>query len=314
MSRPGVLVSVVIPTRNRVRYLRTAVDSARAQRLPRGSVEVLVVDDGSTDETEAVVRALPEVTYLRQENRREGAARNLGARHASGAYLAFLDDDDYYLEGKLAADVARFERGDRPALVYSRALNVDPDDRPIGVRRLPAPQGDVFWALAREPFIPMSSVSVRAEAFATCGGFGEDPALSGTADWDLWMRLAARYPFGFVDHAATAMRVHPRNMSADPAWMERGNLTALARVLADAAVRERVGRRAGEVRSHMYVTTAVKAYAADERARAARWLLRAAAAWPPQTLTPAFAAAVARVVLGRPTARALAGLVRRVAR
>ena len=92
---------------------------------------MIVVDDGSTDATPEVVKAYPGVRYLRQSNRREGAARNTGAAEASGTYLAFLDSDDYWLSGKLAGDVRRFEQADRPALVYSRATNVDVADRPL---------------------------------------------------------------------------------------------------------------------------------------------------------------------------------------
>ena len=84
-------------------------------------------------------------------------------------------------------------------------------DLVIGERRLDTPQGDVFWPLAREAFIPMSTVAVRADAFKSCSGFVEDRDLSGTADWELWLRLAARWPVGFVDRVGTCIRVHERN-------------------------------------------------------------------------------------------------------
>ena len=290
-------VSVIIPTYNYAEYVKRAAESAREQEV-EGGVEVIVVDDGSTDDTEAVVTALPGVEYVKQANAREGAARNNGASRASGRYLAFLDPDDYYLPGKLAADVARFEAGDEPALVYSRARNVDQDDRPIGVRMLPSPQGDIFWAFAREPFIPMSTVAVRADAFRECGGFGEERDLSGTADWDMWIRLAARWNVGFVDRVGTCIRVHQRNMSSDGNWMERGNLTALRRVLADPAVAERTRGRAGELRSHMYVTNATKAYAYGQWGRSWKWLIAAVREWPPQAVSPRFLGALARAVVG----------------
>ncbi|HEY3063801.1 MAG TPA: glycosyltransferase, partial [Chloroflexota bacterium] len=155
-------VSVIIPTWNRAGFVGRAIQSALDQRP---TPEVIVVDDESTDNTEEVVRRFDNVTYIRQENRREGAARNAGAARATGTYLAFLDSDDYWLPDKLVHDVQRFEQPDDPALVYSRALNVDEHDAVIGARTLPAPQGDVFWALAREAFMPMSSVVVRADAF-----------------------------------------------------------------------------------------------------------------------------------------------------
>jgi len=294
-----IRVSAIIPTYNRADYVVRSIDSALVQRLANGQVQVIVVDDGSTDDTAAVVqqRFGTRVRYLAQQNRREGAARNTGAADARGGYLAFLDSDDYWLPGKLEADVARLERPDRPALVYSRVRNVDPDDRPLGERRLPSPQGDVFWALARESFVPMSSVTVRADAFRACGGFREDRALSGTADWELWLRMAARWPVGFVAGTRTCIRVHPRNMLSDSGYMERAMLAGVRHGLADAAVARRVGQRAGEVRSHMYVTIALNAYASGRSGRSWSWLLAAVRAWPPQVADRRFWGATARVAL-----------------
>jgi hypothetical protein len=184
-------------------------------------------------------------------------------------------------------------------------LNVDVDDRPRGERRLIAPEGDVFWQLARDSFIAVSTVSVRADAFRKAHGFVEDRALSGSADWELWMRLAARWPFGFVEQTATCVRVHPRlahaprNMLSDPVWMESGMLAALRYGLADPFVARRAGRRAAAIRSHMYVTIALNAYANGRRRRSWSWLVDAVRAWPPQLLDSRFWGAAARAALGR---------------
>src|SRR5262245_66582080 len=113
----ATLVSAIIPTYNRADLVGRAIQSALQQQLPdAGRVEVIVVDDESTDATPEVVKSFEGVRYLRQSNRREGAARNTGAAQANGAYLAFLDSDDYWLPGKLAGDVARFLQPDQPAL------------------------------------------------------------------------------------------------------------------------------------------------------------------------------------------------------
>ena len=294
------MFSAIIPTYNRAAYVARAIQSALDQQLPDGHVtEVIVIDDDSTDDTaEVVARFGKRVTFIRQANRREGAARNAGAARAGGTYLAFLDSDDYWLPGKLAGDLARFQAADRPALVYSRARNVDESDRPIGQRRLDHPQGDVFWMLAREAFIPMSTVAVRADAFAACGGFVEDRDLSGTADWELWMRLAARWPVGFVEQTATCIRVHARNMSADPRYMERAMLAGVRHALRDPAVARRARGREHFIRACMYVTIALNAYANGRRGRSWLWLGRALLSWPPQALDPRFSGAAARALLG----------------
>src|SRR5262249_36156715 len=120
-----VAVTVIIPTYNRVDLVGRAIRSAVDQTLDDDrTVEVIVVDDESTDSTPDLVRSFEGVRYVRQQNRREGAARNTGARLAQGQYLAFLDSDDFWRRGKLAGDVARFEAADSPALVYSRGVNV----------------------------------------------------------------------------------------------------------------------------------------------------------------------------------------------
>jgi glycosyltransferase involved in cell wall biosynthesis len=295
-----VVFSAIIPTYNRADFVGRAIESALAQRVPGdGQVEVCVVDDESTDSTPAVAAAFgSRIQYVRQANSREGAARNTGAARATGAYFAFLDSDDYWLPGKLASDLARFEQADHPALVYSRGRNVDPYDRVIGERRLATPQGDVFWQLAREAFMPMSTVAVRADAFRACGGFEEDRDLSGTADWELWLRLAARWPIGFVPQTATCIRVHGRNMSADPRYMERAMLSGVRHALHDPVVARRAHGRERFIQACMYVTIALNAYANGRRTRSWMWLARAIATWPPQALDARFSGALTRALIG----------------
>jgi glycosyltransferase involved in cell wall biosynthesis len=292
------LFSAIIPVYNRADYVAHAIQSALDQQLSSGAPpEVIVVDDESTDATPEVCAAFgSRIRYVRQPNRREGAARNAGAAVASGRYFAFLDSDDYWLPGKLAGDLARFEQADGPALVYSRARNVDPHDRVIGERSLEHPQGDVFWRLAREAFMPMSTVAVRADAFRTCGGFTEDRDLSGTADWELWMRLAARWSVGYVDQTATCIRVHGYNMSGDAAYMERAMLTGVRYALADPVIARRARGRERFIRACMYVTIALNAYGNGRRNRSWHWLSRAVRTWPGQVLDARFLGASLRAL------------------
>lgn len=296
MSAP--LVSAIIPTYNRADFVGQAIESALSQRVD-GGVEVVVVDDGSTDDTPRVLEAFgTRILCLRQANQREGAARNAGVSRSRGRYLAFLDSDDYWLPGKLAADVSRLDAADQPALVYSRAANVDPAGRLLGTRYLPSPQGDVFWALARESFVPLSTTVVRRDAFDGVGGFRPDPALSGTADWELWMRLAARWPFGFVEQVATCIRVHPRNMLGDTTYMERAMRAGVRYALADPAVQHRVGGSAGSVLAQMLVTIALNAYGSGRGGLAARRLSEAARRSPRILADSRWWGAAARVAAG----------------
>jgi hypothetical protein len=139
---------------------------------------------------------------------------------------------------------------------------------------------------------------VRADAFRACGGFVEDRDLSGTADWELWMRLAARWPVGFVEQTATCIRVHERNMSADPSYMERAMLAGVRHALADPVVAARARGREQFIRACMYVTIALNAYTNGRRERAWPWLMRAFVSWPPQVLDPRFCGALLRALAG----------------
>ena len=270
----SVVFSAIIPSYNQAAFVGHAIQSALDQRLPGGAeTEVIVVDDESSDSTPQVASSfVKRITYLRQTNRREGAARNAGAARARGTYFAFLDSDDYWLPGKLAGDLARFEQADHPALVYSRGRNVDSSDRVIGERHLDHPQGDVFWRLAREAFMPMSTVAVRADAFRACGGF--------------------------VDQTATCIRVHARNMSADPGYMQRAMLSGVRYALQDPVIAARARGRERFIRACMYVTIGLNAYANGHRHRAWLWLARAVAAWPAQLADPRFVGAASRALLG----------------
>ena len=167
-------------------------------------------------------------------------------------------------------------------------------------------QGDVFWALARESFVPMSSVSVRADAFRACGGFVEDRQLSGTADWELWLRMAARWPVGFVDQVATCIRVHASSMLADPSYMEPAMLAGVRHALADQVVAQRAPVAkvffARVWTSHWRCTR----IAIGSARAACAGSLMLVAAWPPVALDTRFIGALVRAVVGPTIIRSLA--------
>lgn len=183
-------VSVVIPTYNRQAALARALRTVVAQSY--GDWELIVVDDASTDGTEAVVRSSGDgrLAYVRHpQNRGGGAARNTGIRLAQGKYVAFLDSDDEWFAGKLAQDVEAFESsGERVGLVYCGKELVGADGRVL-LRRLPTLQGDVYRQLLAHDFIgSCSRVAVRTEVAQSLGGF--DESLPSGQDWDMWVRTA----------------------------------------------------------------------------------------------------------------------------
>jgi glycosyltransferase involved in cell wall biosynthesis len=211
MSAPEV--SVIIPTRNRWSLLSShALPSALAQEDV--NVEVLVVDDGSTDETPARLRELvdPRVRVLRNERPlRLPGARNAGARIADGAWLAFLDDDDLWSPRKLRAQLDCARESDS-GWVYGRAVVVDGTLRVLEDDPFPAP-GELPTLLRGGNWIPGggSNVAVRADVFRRSGGF--DERLRFFEDWDLWLRLLDVGPAAACDEVVVARVEHGDNMA-----------------------------------------------------------------------------------------------------
>jgi hypothetical protein len=184
-------VSIIITTHSRPRLLRRAVESAR---LSGRDPEVVVVDDASTDETGEVCRTLPGIRYVRvEQNMGVAGARNVGIEASAGEYLSFLDDDDERLPGTLDAQVGRLEAEPGAALIYGQALVVGGGDATTQ-RVYPerCPQGDLFWELLGQNFIPCGSVLLRRSCLQRVGAL--DASVPGLDDWDLWIRLAEHFP------------------------------------------------------------------------------------------------------------------------
>jgi glycosyltransferase involved in cell wall biosynthesis len=207
---------VIIPAYNYAQYLDRAVRSALTQR--HSPLEVIIVDDGSTDETPALCVRLqaefPHLRCIRQENAGLSAARNTGLRNATHPFVAFLDADDEWLPEFLDTLIAEIPR--QPPATPAIACNsfrVDASGAMIGEKNT-TPRGDRFFTAAdillKTRFMP-SSVVARRSAFDTAGCF--DTALRSSEDRDMWIRLAAGAPIRYVDRALVRIRRHGSNMS-----------------------------------------------------------------------------------------------------
>jgi glycosyltransferase involved in cell wall biosynthesis len=171
-------ISVIIPAYNAADYVGRAIESALAQTYP--PLEILVIDDGSTDATaETVARYPAPVRLLRQPNGGPGAARNHGAREAKSEWLALLDADDVWLPHKLETQVA-YTASPSVAVIHSPAC----DSRCI------MPLKATFEALWNGNFISNTSALIRRSAFEQIGGYNEERILIGLEDYNLWLRLA----------------------------------------------------------------------------------------------------------------------------
>lgn len=187
--------AVIIPAFNAARTIRQAVSSALEQSLPPSAV--IVVDDGSTDDTAAVAGSLPGVRLVLQANAGPGAARNRGASQCSSAWLAFLDADDTWLPDKMERQLGA---GVDPGIgvVHGR--------EPAEPR--PAPPLVGFADLWEANCITLSAAVVRRAAFDRVGGFDEDRALISVEDYHLWLRIAAS-GWGIATQAGSFVRYTP---------------------------------------------------------------------------------------------------------
>ena len=196
-------ICVIIPTHSRPHLLPRAVDSAQAAGT---DVEVVVVDDASTDETAEVCRGLKDINYFRlAHNQGVAGARNVGVLASSAEYIAFLDDDDLRLPGSLELQLAILRNTPEAALVYGQALIGGATDR-VAHDRYPegCPEGDVFWQLVTQNFIPCGSVLFRRSCLFSTGLL--DRSIAGIDDWDLWVRVAALYPVVALDEPVVIWR------------------------------------------------------------------------------------------------------------
>ena len=234
MSSTPPLVSAIIPNYNYGRYLGQAVESVLAQSYP--AVEVLVVDDGSTDNSEAVAaRYGARVRWFRQQHRGVSVARNRGVRESRGALVAFLDADDAWLPGKLEQQVRVIRQRPELGLVHCGEAVVDESGREVS-RRVEGGAGWVAEELLRCRRVvivaPGSTALVPRAVFDAIGGF--DPALSTFADWDFCYRIATRYRVGFVPEMLVNVRSHEGSMQRNVAAMEHDMLLAYAKAFRDA--------------------------------------------------------------------------------
>ncbi len=198
-------VSVIIPTHSRPHLLPRAVESA----FKAGTdVEVIVVDDASTDETAAVCRKLEGIKYVRIErNQHVAGARNIGILASSAEYISFLDDDDVRLPGTLDRQVEVLSSSPEVGLVYGQIIFGDQNGLPTDRPCWPSPclQGDIFWELFDHDFIPCQSAVFRKSCLTKIGLLNH--TIPGVDDWDLWIRIAEIYLVAAIEQPVAIWRV-----------------------------------------------------------------------------------------------------------
>jgi glycosyltransferase involved in cell wall biosynthesis len=213
-------VSVVIPTHDRRAWLELTLRSVLRQH---DVLEVIVVDDGSTDDTAETLAGLsdPRVRVVRHDTPRGvGASRNDGAARANGEWIAFVDDDDLWAPDKLARQLEAANATGR-AWVYAGSVQIDEHSRIVGGQPAPPPEA-VARLITRYNVIPggCSNVIVRRDVFERAGPF--DLRLKNTEDWEMWIRLNEHGPPAWVPRPLVGYRVHGGQASLDVAAILEG--------------------------------------------------------------------------------------------
>ena len=256
-------VSVVIPTYNSARFITQAVDSALAQTY--SEVEVIVVDDGSVDDTQVVLADYAgQITYIYQENKGPSAARNTGIGAAQGDYLLFLDADDLVPANKLELQVSLLDAQTDLGLVYSGWQYISEDGTQVLGELRQKKQGLLLKELLlRTFFFPPGAAVIRRECFERVGLF--DESLTNAEDTDMWMRIArAGYAFGYVDRILFQYRIVKGSQSANTTRQARNEFARLDKFFADPDLPEDIKALKADAYSALHCEFGARHYHAGE--------------------------------------------------
>jgi len=215
------LVSVVIPTYNKAQYLKEAIESVLNQTYK--NIEIIVIDDGSTDESREVVnsftpsilntkyRILNPIIYFWQENKGAAMARNTGIKKAKGKYIAFLDSDDLWLREKLEKQVSFMEENPETGLLGTGCYEITNKGKIIGQKIFPIKNKDLQKDLIKyNPFI-QSSVVVKREVFSKVGLYNK--GFRESEDYELWLRIGQNYKIGNLPEPLVRKRYYKKGLS-----------------------------------------------------------------------------------------------------
>lgn len=209
MKEPAMppLVSVIIPTFNRIDLLKQTVDSVRSQTFR--DYELIIVDDGSTDGTTEWLQTLSDVRFVSQKNSGIASSRNKGASLSLGKWLAFLDHDDLWDEKKLEIQADFAESNPDLGMLSIRHVRLGrtpkPCNRPSWVK------GDLFLKEYSESFIHTSSVMIRKDVFQAVGGFPTEYRFAD--EFDVWLKIAKSYPIAYYNEPLVFIRLYDSNTS-----------------------------------------------------------------------------------------------------
>lgn len=309
----STLISVIIPSYNRAEYVTETIESALNQTGVE--VEVILVDDGSTDETAAVVkRSAPgwgeRFRYVWQENSERCVARNHGLRYARGEFIAFLDSDDLWSVGHAQTGVRALAEQPRAAAVYSEHGLVDKDGRVIRERVLRPRRDETRFkrdlCLKRLILFPTEVLVRRSALEETFQGLAQvfDPEMVVGEDWLVWAELALRRPFIQTGKATAWRRLHPNSTWGDPARFVKHSRLATRKVIAT-GLPEAVGLAGQRIIAINETHCAYAYYLAGQWPEARRYLVSALREYRGVLREPDFWRVAGRLCVGKKFSRGI---------
>jgi glycosyltransferase involved in cell wall biosynthesis len=207
-------VSVVMATYNMGRFLGDAIDSVVGQ--DHRPLELIVVDDGSTDDTGAVLERYagrPDVRIVRQANGGQTVAKNRGLQEASGDFVGFCDADNLWLPGKISKQLPHFDADGRVGVVYGECDLIDGAGNPVAYRPMTRYEGRITRQLVLDNFVTFNTALVTRRALDWAGGFNRKLRMA--IDYDLWLRISTQFEFRFLPEPLAKYRVWEGQMSHD---------------------------------------------------------------------------------------------------
>jgi glycosyltransferase involved in cell wall biosynthesis len=275
------LVSIVIPTYNYGRFISETVDSALAQSY--SPVEVIVVDDGSTDDTRDRLAGYGDhIRYIHQQNRGLSAARNTGIGAARGEFVALLDSDDLWLPDKLERQVAVCIQEPQTGLVATERFAINETGQRLDYVAERCSRDGFCELTMRDllefPAFSPSSVLARKDALLTVGGF--DERLKAVEDMHMWVRIAAKFRVLRLNATLTGQRFHLKSMSYQADSMLRNHQQALDELFTGIPQLQHQPRWRRVAEARMYREVAFMRYSSGNRLGALLDLLRSSSRWP----------------------------------